>query len=52
MNADDITQIKIGGHRFGIIGLNSILAEVAETCAGQSDEEIRGELLKRLKKQN
>ena len=45
MNADDITQIKIGGHRFGIIGLQSILAEVAERCAGQSDEEIRGELL-------
>jgi hypothetical protein len=48
MNTDDITQIKIGGHRFGIIGLNSTLAEVAETCAGQSDEEISGELLKRL----
>ena len=52
MNADDITQIKIGGHRFGIIGLKSTLAEVAETCAGQSDEEIRSELLKILKKQN
>jgi small redox-active disulfide protein 2 len=52
MNADDITQIKIGGHRFGIIGLKSTLAEVAETCDGQSDEEIRCELLKSLKKQN
>jgi len=52
MNADEITQVKIGGSRIGIIGLKPTLAEVAETCAGQSDDEIRNELLKRLKKQN
>ena len=52
MKADEINQIKIGGHRIGIIGLKSILAEVAEMFTGQSDDEIRGELLKRLKKQN
>ena len=52
MNADEITQIKIGGHRISIIGLKFILAEVAETCTGRSDEEIRSELLKRLNKRN
>jgi small redox-active disulfide protein 2 len=52
MNAEEITQVKIGRHRIGIIGLKPTLAEVAETCADQSNEEIRGELLKRLKKQN
>ena len=34
MSSDEITQIKIGGDRIGIIGLKSILSEVAETCAG------------------
>lgn len=52
MNVDMITPIKIGGHRIGIIGLQLILGEVAETCAGQSDEEIRSELLKRLNRRN
>ena len=52
MNAEEITQVKIGRHRIGIIGLKPTLTEVAETCADQSNEEIRGELLKRLKKQN
>ena len=52
MNADDITQIKIGEHRFGIIGLKSTLAEVVETCAAETDEEIRTELLRRLNKRN
>ena len=48
MTTDDLTQIKVGGSRVGIIGLKSILSEVAESCADQSDEEIRAELLKRL----
>lgn len=52
MSADEITQIKIGKNRIGIIGLKSVLAEVAEMSAARSDEEIRTELLKRLAKCN
>jgi small redox-active disulfide protein 2 len=52
MSSDEISQIKIGGHRTGIIGLKSILSEVAETCAAQSDEEIYTVLLKRLGQRN
>ncbi|MEE4265069.1 MAG: thioredoxin family protein [Desulfobacteraceae bacterium] len=52
MSSDQVAQIKIGGDRVGIIGLKSILSEVAESCAAQTDEEIRAELLKRLNKRN
>ena len=52
MSSDEVTRIKVGGDRIGIIGLKSILSEVAETCAAQTDEEIRTELLKRLNKRN
>ena len=52
MTTDEVTQIKVGGSRVGIIGLKSILSEVAEDCAHQSDEEIRAELLKRLNQRN
>ena len=52
MSADEVTQLKVGGSRVGIIGLKSVLSEVAAACANQSDEEIRAELLKRLNQRN
>jgi len=52
MSSDEISQINIGGYRTGIIGLKSILSELAETCVAQSDEEIYAELLKRLGRRN
>ena len=52
MSVDEVTQIKIGKDRIGIIGLKLVLAEVAETSAAQTDDEIRTELLKRLDKRN
>jgi small redox-active disulfide protein 2 len=52
MSSDEITQIKIGKDRVGIIGLKLILAEVAETSAAQNDEGIGAELLRRLEKRN
>ena len=52
MTTDEVTQIKVGGSSLGIIGLKSVLLEVAESCAAQSDEEIRAELLKRLNQRN
>jgi len=52
MSSDEITRIKIGNNRTGIIGLKLVLTEVAEAFAVQSDEEVRAELLKRLAKRN
>jgi small redox-active disulfide protein 2 len=52
MSSDEITQIRIGKDRVGIIGLKLVLAEVAETFAAQTDAEIRAELLKRLNQRN
>ena len=52
MTSNEITQIKIGKDRVGIIGLKLVLTEVAEASAVQSDEEIRTELLKRLARRN
>jgi hypothetical protein len=52
MSSDEVTQIKIGKHRMGIIGLKCILTEVAQTFVAQCDDEIRSELLKRLEKRN
>jgi len=52
MSPDEITQIKIGNNRIGIVGLKLVLAAVAEVSATQSDEDIGIELLKRLAKRN
>ena len=52
MSPDDVTQIKVGGSRVGIIGLKSVLSEVARFCGAQSEEEIRDELLRRLNQRN
>ena len=52
MSSDEVTQINVGGNRIGIIGLKSILSEVAETYAARTDEQIRIELLRRLNKRN
>lgn len=52
MSSDEVSQIKVGRHRMGIIGLKATLAEVAKTSASQSDEQIRSELLKRLARRN
>jgi len=37
---DDITQIRVGKHLTGIIGLKAAIAELAGQCKGQSDEHI------------
>jgi len=47
-----ITQINVGGHATGIIGLQPILEEVAHEFAGKTDDEIRAELLNRLSRKN
>ena len=52
MTSDEVTQIKVGKNRMGIIGLKQILADVAQAYAGRPDSEIEAELLNRLTKLN
>ncbi len=46
----DVTKIKVGQHKVGIIGIKQVLSEMANECGGISDEEIQMELLNRLSK--
>ena len=48
----DVSQIKIGQHIHGIVGLQHALEELGETHAKQSDEAVVEELLRRLSKNN
>ncbi len=52
MAENDVSQILVGGHRIGIIGLKPVLEGVARELAGRPDEEIKAELMKRLGKSN
>jgi small redox-active disulfide protein 2 len=48
----DVVQLSVGGHRTGIVGLKSVLEEVAREFAGRPEEEIKAELMTRLGKSN
>jgi len=52
MTKDEITQIKVGRHRMGIIGLKHVLAEVSREFAAKSDNEVGAELVLRLSEFN
>ena len=52
MDRDNVTQIKIDTHRFGIAGLKKAFENMAETYAEQSDDVVAEELLNRLSKKN
>jgi hypothetical protein len=48
----DVTQIRVGKHITGIIGLKAALAEVAASCKGMPEEHIGKILLEHLSKRN
>ena len=52
MTKDEITQIKVGHHRMGIIGLKHVLEEVSREFDGRPDNEVTAELIRRLAKFN
>ena len=54
MNArqSDVSQIKIGQHIHGIVGLKHALEALGETHANQTDEAVADELLRRLSDKN
>ena len=48
MDRDNVTQIKIGTHKFGIVGLKKAFKSMAETYVEQADDIVAEELLNRL----
>lgn len=48
----DVTQIRVGKHMTGIIGLKSVLEEAAVRCKGMADDRIGELLLEMLSKCN
>ena len=43
MTTDEITQIKVGRHRMGIIGLKHVLEEVSQEFGDRWDEKVSDE---------
>ena len=52
MTQDEITQIKVGPHRMGIIGLTHVLEEVSREFSGRPDDVVSTELIRRLSEYN
>jgi len=52
MDNYEYKQIKVGKHKIGIIGLTTVLTEMAEEYAQKSDDTVMTELLKRLSPKN
>lgn len=52
MPEPDVTQISVGGHRTGIIGLKVVLEHVAREFTGRPDADIKAKLMERLGKSN
>ncbi|MGD8882814.1 MAG: hypothetical protein PVI82_13035 [Desulfobacterales bacterium] len=47
MTKDEITQIKVGRHRMGIIGLKHVLEEVSQEFDDRPDNAVSAELIRR-----
>jgi len=52
MSEGDVTQIRIRGNLIGIVGLNRVMEEMSSEYAGQSDEAIGREMIRRLAAKN
>ncbi len=52
MTGSEVSQIKIGQHLFGFVGLKGVFEEMAGSYAQASDEAIAKEMIKRLSKKN
>ena len=47
-----VTQIRVEGQMTGVIGLESVLADIVQWAKGKADAEITAELLTRIEKRN
>lgn len=48
MEQSEVTQLRINGHQVGIIGLGSVMEDMAGDYAVQADEKVLAEMMKRL----
>ena len=52
MSQDGVTQIRVGDSSIGIVGLKTVLEDMAEEYGDSPDREVMEELLDRLCKRN
>jgi hypothetical protein len=52
MGSGDITPIQIGNFQVGLIGLKEVMAELAPSLSGASDEEMARALIQRISPKN
>lgn len=52
MKTSNVTQVRIGKHKVGIIGLTEAFEDMAEIYAEEPDDSVAEELLNRLSKKN
>jgi len=52
MTENKVTQIRVEGQMTGVIGLESVLADIVQWAKGKEDAEITAELLIRIEKRN
>ena len=52
MTENKVTQIRVEGQMTGVIGLESVLADIVQWAKGKADAEITAELLIRIEKRN
>ncbi|MFC1531814.1 thioredoxin family protein [Thermodesulfobacteriota bacterium] len=52
MSQDDVTQIRVGNSPVGIIGIKTVMEDMAEEYGDGPDHEVLEELLSRLGKRN
>ena len=52
MMENKVTQIRVEGQMTGVIGLESVLADIVQWAKGKEDAEITAELLIRIEKRN
>lgn len=52
MSQDDVTRIKVNRQGIGIVGLKSVLQEMAETYADRPEDEVQTELVERISRSN
>jgi small redox-active disulfide protein 2 len=52
MAQDEVTQIRVGNSAVGIIGLKSVMEDMAQAYMERPDPEVEAELLHRLSKRN
>ncbi len=52
MTDDDVSQIRVGEFTAGIVGLKSVLQDMAREWAEKPDDQVASELVKRLSAKN